>query len=332
MRFSNLLKSKNNKFDITFICRRNSDHFSQPILQELEKKYSIQYLFPEHKRDYHHWQVKGKIVWVEWAHKFAKEVTKKRWKSKKVIVRLHRYEIDTHYMQSIKWSNVDQLIFVNPELEVQFKNKFDKNVETITIPNAIDVSSFPFINPTNENKLLAFSLHFHPVKSYFKLIKTFVKIVNQNRNIHLTIATQQPKDLEQRKYFINCKHLIEKHNLSKHIILHTIKRNQEVPELLSSHNAIVSFSEIESFHYAFAEGLLSGLEGFCRGWRALIPQYFWRDWCYENENDFIKAILKWCKSSLQERLKISKKNRGYIVNNYSSEKVSNTYQDLFNKL
>ena len=45
-------------------------------MQELEKKYTIQYLFPEHKRDYHHWQVKGRIIWVEWAHKFAKEVAK----------------------------------------------------------------------------------------------------------------------------------------------------------------------------------------------------------------------------------------------------------------
>ena len=89
-------------------------------MQELEKKYTIQYLFPEHKRDYHHWQVKGRIIWVEWAHKFAKEVAKKKWNRKNVIVRLHRYELDTTYMNEINWDNVDQLIFVNPELEKDF--------------------------------------------------------------------------------------------------------------------------------------------------------------------------------------------------------------------
>ena len=79
------------KYDITFISRKDSAHFAEPILSELKKKYVIQYLSPEHKYQYNHWQVKGEVIWVEWAHKFAREVSKKNWKHKKVIVRLHRY-------------------------------------------------------------------------------------------------------------------------------------------------------------------------------------------------------------------------------------------------
>ncbi len=323
-------KSKKRDYDITFICRRNRNHFAIPILNELKKKYSIQYLFPEHKRDYHHWQVKGKIIWVEWAHKFAKEVTKKKWKNKTVIIRLHRYEIDTSYMRSITWANVNKLIFVNPELESQFKEKYYKDIETVTIPNAIDVSEFPFNNPTKKNQFLAFSLHFHPVKAYFQLINTFVKVVHKVTDIRLTIATQGPMNLEQIEYFKSCKNLIENHNLKKHIILHKINRNQEILDLLSSHNAIISYSEIESFHYAFAEGLLSGLEGFCRGWRALNPQYFWNDWCFDTEQDFINAILEWCESSSKDRLRKSKFNREYILNNYASNVISNAFEKMLN--
>ncbi|MBL7086366.1 MAG: hypothetical protein ISS28_04635 [Candidatus Cloacimonetes bacterium] len=40
------------EFDITFICRSRKNHFAEPILRELENKYSIQYLYPEHKKDY----------------------------------------------------------------------------------------------------------------------------------------------------------------------------------------------------------------------------------------------------------------------------------------
>ena len=102
--------------------------------------------------------------------------------------------------------------------------------------------------------------------------------------------------------------------------------------LLQNHNAIVSFSEIESFHYAFAEGLLSGLQGFCRGWRELNPNEFWRDWCYINENEMIKEILQWGQKSVSERTIIGKGNRNYIIKNFSSETIGEKYLNLISNL
>ena len=101
---------------------------------------------------------------------------------------------------------------------------------------------------------------------------------------------------------------------------------------MKTHNTIVSYSQLESFHYSFAEGLLSGLEGFCNGWRDLNPRFFWNDWCYDNEQDFINAILKWSKSPLEDRIYKSKKNREYIINNYSSKRILSDYKNLFNRL
>ena len=106
----------------------------------------------------------------------------------------------------------------------------------------------------------------------------------------------------------------------------------EINDLLEMNNAIISFSDIESFHYSFAEGLLSGLEGFCKNWQEFNLDYFWNDWCYDNEQDFINAILKWSKSPLEDRIYKSKKNREYIINNYSSKRISNDYKNLFNRL
>ena len=71
---------------------------------------------------------------------------------------MHRYEIDTPYMDEFKWDNVDKLIFVNPELEGLFKNRVKKQIDTITIPNAIDISKFHYNAPSEENSLLAFSV------------------------------------------------------------------------------------------------------------------------------------------------------------------------------
>ncbi len=331
MKFLNWARLKKKEYDITFICRRNRDHFAQPILKELEKTYSIQYLLPEHKHDYHHWQVKGRIIWVEWAHKFAKEVSKKRWKNKKVFVRLHRYEIETPYMKGINWFNVNQLIFVNPELEKYFKKNINGSVETKTIPNAIDISKFNYNIPTNKNSLLAFSLHFNPIKSYDQLINVFSKIIDINPEILLTIAAQHSEISKNKNHYKKCKYLIAKNNLQKHIHLYTIKNDNEVIGLFKNHNAIVSYSKLESFHYAFAEGLLSGLDGFCNGWRKLNPRFFWNDWCADNEKKFIHAVLEWSNSSLSKKIKKSIKNREYIINNYSSIVISNVFKNIFNK-
>lgn len=301
-------------------------------MQELEKKYTIQYLFPEHKRDYHHWQAKGRIIWVEWAHKFAKEVAKKKWNRKNVLVRLHRYELDTTYMNEINWDNVDQLIFVNPELEKDFKENINGNVETTTIPNAIDVSKFPYNLSTQENLLLAYSVNFDIRKGYDQLIVIFSKIVEKNPFIQLTIAAQHPVKNEMKFYYNECKLLITNYGLQEKVKLHIIKNDLEILELLKNHNAIVSYSTSESFHYSFAEGLLSGLEGFCKNWQKFNLDYFWNEWCYDNEQDFINAILKWSKSPLEDRIYKSKKNREYIINNYSSKRISSDYKNLFNRL
>ena len=111
-----------------------------------------------------------------------------------------------------------------------------------------------------------------------------------------------------------------------------LKNQSNAKELLQNHNAIVSFSEIESFHYAFAEGLLSGLQGFCRGWRELNPNEFWRDWCYINENEMIKEILQWGQKSEYERKIIGKENRNYIIKNFSSETIGEKYLNLISNL
>ena len=316
------------KYDITFISKEGSGHFAKPILVELEKKYTVQYLYPKHKYQYNHWQVKGDIIWVEWAHKFAREVSKKKWKHKKVIVRLHRYEIDTMYMDSIKWENIDLLIFVNPELEAQFKSKFDINIESITIPNAIDISQFSYTMPTKENTLLSYSLNFDYRKGYKKLIELFYKIVQINPDFRLTIAAQYSINREMEYYINECKEYIVKNRLQEVVNLHIINDDNEILDLLNDHNAIISYSESESFHYSFAEGLLSGLEGFCKNWQEFDLECFWKDWCFDNEQDFIRAILKWRNASIEDRITRSKKNREYIINNYSSSVISNVYEEI----
>jgi glycosyltransferase involved in cell wall biosynthesis len=331
-----LLKKNNYEYDITFICRKGECHFAQPILNELEKKYKIQYIFPNHKIEYWHFMVKGKVIWVEWANKFALEVSKKNWKDKKVIVRFHRNEILSEYMSKIKWQNIDKVIFVNSQFEKEFKDKITKNVDTVMIPNAIETKSFPFYKHNYGHSICVYGYAFNPIKGYDLLINMFNKLLKFNPKFHLTIMgmlTGQPSSVRHLKVIkkqIKTLNLAEKITIiEKKKVDSLVEDRKNVSEFLSKHDIIMSYSNTESFHYSFAEGMLSGLEGFYNMWHNPLIKEFWEDFGYESEDKLIAAILEWEKLNNKEKIIKAKKNREYILNNFSNTSISKVYEDLF---
>ena len=325
-----------NNNSLVFICDKGKSHFATSILKYLSTKCTLYH--SETKYDLLH-KIRSKnknIVWVEWARKQAIYMSNQVTPNQKLYIRLHRFEIDDlNTLKQINWDNVNTMIFVCTELQKKFSLIFP-NVNTVMIPNALETSIFNINLRNNNNSLLAFGTQFDPIKGYDKLINTFSEIVKEDSSFSLTIAAQIPKNKYNNKYFDYCNELIVKHGLTKHCYLKQLPFNSKelkyqsnTIDLLQKHNAIISYSEIESFHYSFAEGLLSGLQGFCKGWRKLNPYEFWKDYCYSNEKEFINGLLNWGKFSVDERNKIALQNRKYIINNFSHENIGEQYRKLF---
>ena len=93
--------SKKPNFDLTFICRKGEDHFAQPIIKYQKKHIRVQEMYPNSSFGFWRNNIKGKIIWVEWARDIAKVLSSKPLKNQKLIIRLHRGEIDTKYMKKI---------------------------------------------------------------------------------------------------------------------------------------------------------------------------------------------------------------------------------------
>jgi len=321
-----------------FICEKGKDHFAQPIINAI----NLNVVNRVGSNDLFHLlhTFGAKNIWVEWASHPAIMVSKVIRPWQKLIIRLHRYEMFRQkWMKKINWSNVDCVIFVNSELEEEFKNTVNNTVKTITIPNAIEIDNFGLNELSNINSILAYGLHFHPIKAYDKLIELFAKVTKQNPNFNLTIAGQKPTHEIYQKCYDKCNHLIDKFDLLDNVKLvelnigeDELKTHSNIKTLLNSHNAIISYSDMESFHYAFAEGLLCGLQGFCRGWRELNPYEFWTDWCYDSEKSMIEGILDWGETTIGERQQIAKTNRKYILDNFSSNIIGKKYEKLFSEI
>ncbi len=323
-------------YDITFICRKGHDHFAQPILKELEKKYHIQYLYPEHRLEYWHFLVRGKVIWVEWANKFALPVSRKSWKNKKLIIRLHRNEIISRYMSKIIWKNVDKLVFINKYFENEFKNKVSSEVDTITIPNAIDINSFPLIPHLYGKSICVYSFTFNPIKGYDQLINMFYKLIKIDSGFHLTIMGMITKQHSAIRHLKEIKDQVINMGLSDKITIierqrvdSLIEDRENVVNFLRKHDIIISYSHTESFHYSFAEGMLCGLEGFYNMWHNSLIKKYWGNWGYESEEEFIDSIIKWSNLSQTDKERKVEENRKYIIKNFSSEAISKKYEKIF---
>ena len=325
---------KNNS--LIFICDNGKSHFALPILKYLSTNSLIYH--SETKYDIFH-RIKSKnkkIIWVEWARRQAQYMSNYITSGQKLFIRLHRFEMDDiNTLKQIKWVNVHTVIFVCTELQKQFSLLFP-NVNTIMIPNAIETSLFNIKENDGKNSLLAFGAQFDPRKGYDKLIKMFSQVINKDASFSLTIAGEIPTNHINQKYFDYCSKLINELDLTEYCHLKKLiidkcelKNQSNAKELLQNHNAIISYSESESFHYSFAEGLLSGLAGFCNGWRKLNPYEFWKDYCYNNEKKFINGLLDWGQLSITKRNKIGLENRKFIINNFASEVIGEKYRKLF---
>jgi glycosyltransferase involved in cell wall biosynthesis len=332
-----ILSVKQKKFDITFICKKWHQHFADPILRELGKKYSIQYLFLERKRDFSYRKIRGNVIWVEWALKFAWLVSKKKWRNKKVFVRLHRYEIDTVFMRKINWEHIDQVIFVNDFFKDQFNQHYNHGtVETGLIPNAIAVDDFPMAPVNGGHRLLSYSLSFLPVKGYLELLEFFCQLKERNKAFHLTIMAQEPVGQIQIDYLNSIKEHILALNLHDSVdivvrnrVSNLIEDKKQIPSFIAKHDMIVSFSQLESFHYAFAEGLLSGLQGFYNAWKNPLVRDFWGKWGYGSEEAMLEGIIQYIRLSLEEKQKIADKNRNYVIQQFGAEHIAKLYEEVF---
>ena len=321
-----------------FICEKGKDHFAEPILEKID----LNVIKRMGSNDLSHiiHSIGAKNIWVEWASRPAIMVSKVKRPWQKLIIRLHRYEMYRNkWMYRIKWKNVDCVVFVNSELEKEFKKTINNSVRTITIPNSLITNQFEPTVISKSNSILAYGLQFESRKAYIKLIKMFKKVINHNSNFSLTIAGQEPTHTIYKNYFEECKKLVDELNLINHIHfeLLTIDKNElkthsNIKRLLKTHNAIISYSDNESFHYSFAEGLLCGLNGFCRGWNELSLKEFWGNWNYDNEQTMVEGILNWGETPVEERMKVAKINRDYIINNFSTEKISKDFEKLLKGL
>jgi len=159
-------------------------------------------------------------VWLEWADELTIEVTNKLadlLADRRVIVRLHSYELFAGLAAAVRWEVVDDVVFVGAhirELARQLCPALFEQVEQIhVIPNGIDLDRFPLAEPRPHGKSLAFVANLSFKKGPMLLLHAFRALVDADPGFRLFLAGR----VDQPRYAFYIDHLVHLWGLEEHV-------------------------------------------------------------------------------------------------------------------
>lgn len=223
------------------------------------------------------------IIWVEWASNEAVAASYLKNKSKRLFIRLHRYEAFEHYPFLIDWKNVDKVVFVSAFMKKVLEDRGIKiNTEkSEVIYNGVDLQRFEF-RPRDNGFDIGWVAHIIPRKNLHIALEIVRKLVDGDKRYKLHVAGDFP-DLMYERYI---KHLIKTMNLESNVVLYGWV--DDIAKWWDDKNYLLSTSIHESFGYNITEAM-------ARGIKPVIHNFDGAEELYEEEflfNNIDEAVEK----------------------------------------
>lgn len=285
---------------LLIIAAVNNFHFIKDIAIELSEHFKVKMfkLSPDVLRfgELDKQVFLSDIIWFEWADGLNIDLLAHSSviSSKKVILRLHRYELFTprtldglqKLTDSGGYKNIDKLVFVSEFVRQIGISKFSWMAEnSVVVPNLIDHTKFPFTSRERGYNLL-FLGRISYVKNLPLCLTMFHELLKLDSNYKLHLVGEI-SDPELNYYLWN---FAAKNNIMDNIISHGKISHEALPMFMKSMSHIVSSSIFESQGMGIIEGMCSGLRPVVfsfPGAENLYP----RKWLWTDRTDFVTSIL-----------------------------------------
>jgi polysaccharide pyruvyl transferase CsaB len=276
------------KRKIAVLCLPGLESFLQDIVDFLQTKYEVLTCYSNNNRDIEaaaHW---ADIVWLEWANQMAVHVTNKvpQIKDKKVICRLHGYEVFTDLPTQINWSVVDQLIFVAKHKQQIFNQKFKIQFQPQTIlRNGVNTNKFTIAENKQNTKRLVLLGHINFRKGLPLLLQFYHELLRHDPEYYLYIRG----DFQDHRLEVAALTMINELSLSNK--LEFVDWVDDLNTWLADKSHILSFSLEESFHYAIGNGMAAGMKPVIHAWnesREIWPNRF----VFKDLSEFLQLVME----------------------------------------
>ena len=257
---------------IGFICLAGLDQFIDPIIEGLSGNYTTRKFIIRNQQDIYNAIDWADIIWLEWCNQTAIIGTNYEGiKSKKVIIRLHSYEIFTDFPKQINWPIVDRLILVAPHIREILKifiPDIEKKVKTVIIYNGIDLDS------THWKKMQpGYNIAWVGFINYKKNPQMTLQILKKLADIDKRYILHVAGSFQDSRYKIYLEYMINEMGLQDNIILYGWV--DDMDGFWKDKNYLLHTSIHESFGYAIFEAMARGIKPVIhnfRGARELYPK------------------------------------------------------------
>ncbi len=272
------------------------------------------------------------VVFCEWCGPNALWYSQHKKNNQKLIVRLHRFEVNGPWMQNIDFSKIDKLVFVSDmqkkaSLTTPALSKTD--VKTEVIPNVIDTLDLDREKSANANFHIGV-LGFVPfLKRPDRALDLLENLLKQDSRYTLHFRGRMPWEyshewknpLQQQLYLDFFARLRNNEELRNHVIFEPF--GADVGTWFRKIGIILSPSSYESFHLATAEGMASG--SFPIVWDRAGAKDIFGPYVFESIEDSCKKILELRNN---ETFLYQQKLAKEYASRWDSYKISNTWSQI----
>ena len=225
------------------------------------------------------------VIFCEWLLGNAVWYARHKRAHQRMIVRMHRFELNARFGHEVDQTNVDCFISVSLHTSEDMIRTFGLDRTKVRIiPNYLDVKNYKTSDDPAKTRKLAMVGMLPKLKGYHRALE-LLHYLNTHGDYSLTIFGKGPLDLPwvyknpvERAYYESCERYILDHNLADKV---TFSGWVDTKEALAEFGFILSLSDLESFHVAPAEGFAAGNQGVFLPWHG-VDYVYPEDYIFED--------------------------------------------------
>ena len=265
-------------------------------------------------------------MWLEWADGWPMELLNNaliapKYKNKKVILRLHRYELFTsRTLDNIRLlpresiNKIDKLVFVSKKVQQIGIEKFPWMENSVVVPNLTDHTKFPFTDRERGFNIMMLGRMSY-VKNLPLALSMFHELYKTDPRYQLHIVGE----ISDPELFYYLESFIKKTS-NWNIHYHGRMDNDKLPKFMEKMQYILCSSIFESFGMGIIEAACCGLRPVIfdfPGAKNVFPQ----EWLWIDYEEF-ESIMTESYNSIDYH--------NWAVENYSIENNIHLYKQLIN--
>lgn len=271
------------------------------------------------------------IIFCEWGLANAVWYSQRNTLKKDLIIRIHLQEINEKakkFGSQINIDNVKKIIFVSQRVRDEAIRLWNwPKDKTLVIQNFLLDNEYLLYSKKIGQKISLGMVGIIPTRKRFdRAVDLLEKLLDDNIDVYLYIKGHRPETLafmqapgrkHELPYYEQIYSKIEKSSKLKSRVIFE-KWGNDVSLWYKKIDFILSCSDFESFHYALADGVLSGCLPIIWPWQE-SDKIYKKEWIVQDTDmaiDFIKNIMK-----LKDINSVKKKNRDYLIERYGKDRI-----------